>query len=540
MASCLGIYIDKNIIKYAKVSKEKEDLKVEAFGIKVYSNLQEAINQIVSETFSFKVPISVNLSEEMYNYFYMSDLLNKKDLDKAINTEFESLCYEKQYNPNALESRYALVNDENDKDKIKVIHVSANKIKINKIIQDFDEKKIETISPISLSIANIAPLKQKENSIIVNIEDITTITTIVGQKVYNVQKLEIGAEQILDAINEKENSYLKAYEICKNTTIYTMEGKELQDKENEYLEYIVPTLYSISTQLKDIINSNLFKINKVYITGIASAINNIDLYFEEILDGVKCEILKPFFVEDSPKINMKDYIEVNSATALALQGLGYGVRNINFQKKSFWENLPDILSADVSIGGKGGKNSSEKKSPFNINISTVQIKSWLTRGLSGVLILSIAYIGIATYINGQLKKKNEEAQQVENQIKAQISAMDTDKKKVDSKVSEYATLTTNLRNATNQINDKNSYKNVIPTVLSEIMYTIPVEVQLTSIENTSDRKIVINAQSTKYEQLAYFKALLKSRGVLKPTSVVSSEAVKEGSIVKIVIEGELP
>lgn len=540
MASCLGIYIDKNIIKYAKVSKEKEDLKVEAFGIKVYSNLQEAINQIVSETFSFKVPISVNLSEEMYNYFYMSDLLNKKDLDKAINTEFESLCYEKQYNPNALESRYALVNDENDKDKIKVIHVSANKIKINKIIQDFDEKKIETISPISLSIANIAPLKQKENSIIVNIEDITTITTIVEQKVYNVQKLEIGAEQILDAINEKENSYLKAYEICKNTTIYTMEGKELQDKENEYLEYIVPTLYSISTQLKDIINSNLFKINKVYITGIASAINNIDLYFEEILDGVKCEILKPFFVEDSPKINMKDYIEVNSATALALQGLGYGVRNINFKKKSFWENLPDILSADVSIGGKGGKNSSEKKSPFNINISTVQIKSWLTRGLSGVLILSIAYIGIATYINGQLKKKNEEAQQVENQIKAQISAMDTDKKKVDSKVSEYATLTTNLRNATNQINDKNSYKNVIPTVLSEIMYTIPVEVQLTSIENTSDRKIVINAQSTKYEQLAYFKALLKSRGVLKPTSVVSSEAVKEGSIVKIVIEGELP
>lgn len=540
MASCLGIYIDKNIIKYAKVSKEKEDLKVEAFGIKVYSNLQEAINQIVSETFSFKVPISVNLSEEMYNYFYMSDLLNKKDLDKAINTEFESLCYEKQYNPNALESRYALVNDENDKDKIKVIHVSANKIKINKIIQDFDEKKIETISPISLSIANIAPLKQKENSIIVNIEDITTITTIVGQKVYNVQKLEIGAEQILDAINEKENSYLKAYEICKNTTIYTMEGKELQDKENEYLEYIVPTLYSISTQLKDIINSNLFKINKVYITGIASAINNIDLYFEEILDGVKCEILKPFFVEDSPKINMKDYIEVNSATALALQGLGYGVRNINFKKKSFWENLPDILSADVSIGGKGGKNSSEKKSPFNINISTVQIKSWLTRGLSGVLILSIAYIGIATYINGQLKKKNEEAQQVENQIKTQISAMDTDKKKVDSKASEYATLTTNLRNATNQINDKNSYKNVIPTVLSEIMYTIPVEVQLTSIENTSDRKIVINAQSTKYEQLAYFKALLKSRGVLKPTSVVSSEAVKEGSIVKIVIEGELP
>ena len=34
MASCLGIYIDRNIIKYAKITKEKDDLKVDAFGIK--------------------------------------------------------------------------------------------------------------------------------------------------------------------------------------------------------------------------------------------------------------------------------------------------------------------------------------------------------------------------------------------------------------------------------------------------------------------------------------------------------------------------
>ena len=222
MASCLGIYINQNIIKYAKVSREKDDLKIEAFGIKVYSDLHQTIDQIISETFSFKIPISVNMSEETYNYFYMSDLLNKKDLGKAIDTEFESLCYEKQYNPNALESRYALVNDVNEKGKIKVIHVSTNKIKINKITQDFEDKKVQSITPISISIANIAPLDEKENSIILNIEDTTTITTMVGQKVYDIQTLPVGASQILDAISEKENSYLKAYEICKNTTIYTM------------------------------------------------------------------------------------------------------------------------------------------------------------------------------------------------------------------------------------------------------------------------------------------------------------------------------
>ena len=45
-------------------------------------------------------------------------------------------------------------------------------------------------------------------------------------------------------------------------------------------------------QVKDIINASLFKISKVYITGTASVINNIDLYFEEILNGIDCQILK--------------------------------------------------------------------------------------------------------------------------------------------------------------------------------------------------------------------------------------------------------
>ena len=134
MASCLGLYIESNVIKYAKVTKEREVLKIEAFGIKFYDKLNDAIKQIISETFSYKTPISVNLSEEMYNYFYMFNLLNKNDLKKAIDTEFESYCYDKNLNKNAFEGRYALSNVIDDKDKIKVIHVSANKTTINRII----------------------------------------------------------------------------------------------------------------------------------------------------------------------------------------------------------------------------------------------------------------------------------------------------------------------------------------------------------------------------------------------------------------------
>lgn len=538
MASCLGIYIDKNIIKYAKITKEKDNLKVDAFGIKVYSDLLKTIDQIVSETFSFKDPISVNITDEMYDYFYMSDLLSKKDLGKAIETEFESLCVEKQYNPNALESRYAIVSDQNDKSKIKVIHVAENKMKINQILQNFDGKKIQSITPIALTIPNIAQTKEKENSLIVNIEDETSITTLVGSKIYDIQNLDIGSKEILDEINVKENSYLKAYEICKNTTIYTMEGQDLQQQENDYLGYIVPNLFKIANQLKDIISASLIKINKVYITGTASVINNIDLYFEELLNGVKCEILKPFFIEDSPKINMKDYIEVNSAISLALQGLGYGIGNMNFNKKVIWENLRDALSSDVTFNGDKSKDDGKRK--INFNIDSTKAKRWIVRDFAGVLILLIVYVGIATYINYEIVNKEQEVENTKADINKQISLIDKDREKINTKISEYTTLTTNLQNASDAVNTKNAYKNSITTLLSEIMYVIPKQVVLTSIENPSAKKIVINAQSAKYEQLAYFKALLKSKAVLEPSSVVSSEATKEGNVVKIVIEGELP
>ena len=36
MSSCLGLYIESNVIKYAKVTKERETLKIESFGIKFY------------------------------------------------------------------------------------------------------------------------------------------------------------------------------------------------------------------------------------------------------------------------------------------------------------------------------------------------------------------------------------------------------------------------------------------------------------------------------------------------------------------------
>ena len=367
MSTCLGLYIENNIVKYAKVTKDNDIVKIDSFGIKFYDKIQDAIQQVIEETYSYKIPISVNLSDEVYNYFYVFSLLNKKDIQNVINTEFESICYENNINKDAIESRYVLTNEESNKDKIKVIHVSANKADIAKKTQQLEGYRISCVSPIGMSIGNLVDLNKKENVVVVNIENKTTLTTIINEKISDVQIINEGVTSILDKISSKENSYSKAYEICKNTTIYTNEGKDLQYEENEYIEEIMPTLYNIVTQVRKLIENNLTKIDRLYITGTASVINNIDIYFQEYLGDIRCEILKPYFLQNiKAKINIKDYIEVNSPVSLALQGLGEGVKAMNFKKESLMDKLPEWLTQDIG-GGKVLKNKDGKSKKISYN-----------------------------------------------------------------------------------------------------------------------------------------------------------------------------
>lgn len=544
MTSCLGIYVEPNIIKYAKISKDHDVLRVESFGIKFYEQLGEAINQIVSDTYSFKTPISINLSEETYQYFYMFTLLNKTDLKKAIQTEFESFCVDKGINKNSVETRYALVNSIEEKEKVKVIHISSNKTSIVNQEQPFAEYKLSTIAPISISIANIANLKQKENAIIVNMENETTITTILDQKIYQIDKIKEGSAQVLEGIRMRENSYSKAYEICKNSTIYTMEGRELQQEDNEYLDNIMPTLYNIATQVRDIIANSTIKIEKIYLTGTLSVVNNIDLYFQEVLQTDKVEILKPFFIKDTLKINIKDYIEVNSAIALALQGLEYGLKDINFKKQTLQNSIEDLIGK-LNIGKKDKEEKKPNKiltSLFSTNFKGKldKVESWTLRTMGGVLILIIVYAIFAMFLNNEIDKKTQQIGEVRQDTLNQISLINADITSLKNKTSEYQSMSENLRNISNQVSENNKNRNNIPNLLTQLRHSMPQGVQITSIENTNTKHIIIQAQSQKYEQLGYFKAILKTQGILSPDTVVSTTGEKSGDIVKVVIEGDLP
>ena len=539
MASCLGLYVESNIIKYAKVSKEHEKIKVESFGVKFYDNLEKAIDQIIEETYSYKTPISINLSEEIYNYFDMFAMLSNKDLSKAIKTEFEMYCSDQGYNPNVFETRYVVSKNPEDKDKLKVIHIAANKIELTKKTQVLEKNKLTSIVPVSMAITNLIETKPKENCLIVNIEDDTTVTKIFDENVYDIQTFEEGSQEFLRKINVKENSLAKAYEICKNTTIYTSEGKDLQEVEIGYLEDIMPTLYTIVGNVRKIINESEERISKVYLTGTATLINNLDLYFQEYLSEVECEVLKPYFINPTKDISIQDYIEVNSAISLALSGLGQGIQGINFKKQSFNEKIPDWLKVEVNPGKeKKGKLATSGWFTNDLGEKLDKTEISLLRTAVGLIILFVIYSCFAVLLQNQMEEKEQQAQDSISHTNAQIQLADNDKTKIDSRTNDYTEMIQNLQDLNDRITDASKTRDAIPNLLNQIMYIVPENVQITSIQNTTGTHIVIQAQSNKYEQLGMFKAKLDTEMYL--TNVISTSGQQENNVIKVTIEGDLP
>ena len=531
MPSCLGIYIEENIIKYAKVQKEKETIKVEAFNVEFFENLGETLDKIVRETYSYNIPISVNISNELYNYFDVFAMLSKQDINKSLNIEFEMLCNEKGYNINLLESKYILMKSKDNQDKYRALHISVNKADITKKKQQLSKYKVNSMAPISTSIANLIKVGKNDNTVIINIEDETKITTIIDGQIYRVNILQDGMGKVIEKINKTENSMKKSYEVCKNITIYNQDTQNLMSEETEYLEVVMPTLYKIVTETKNIIDNSSVTIDKVYITGLGTAINNIDLYFQEYLVNTKCEILKPFFIETSSiKVPIKDYIEVNSAIALALNGLGYLNKELNFlNAKDKGVDFKTLLKGDVKI-------STNLTGKFDV------FEKLLARGIAVALIITFGFAGFSNLVTSQIQNKRNEVAGEISKTEAQLELMQKDLTTINTETQSYTEKINSYNSLSeaseNSMNERIIRKDAIPNLLNRIMFVIPQKVKITSIKNSESDHIVIEAEAEQYEQLGYFTAVLKTENILY--NVKSTSGSRSGSVVKVTIEGDLP
>lgn len=549
MQNCLGISISEKMIKYAKVQKDNKTFKILSYGIRFYDSidLQSTIQQIIDETDSRKVPVSIDITNEKYYYFNLFNMANKEYVKKAVETEFESFCNENHMNRNAFEGRYTYARDLNNQDQNKIIYIYEDKGKINERVNNFKNARISSITPNAVALPNIVRIEKNKNIMIVNLEDKTTISTIINQKIYNVDTLNTGLENAFDKIKTKENSNLKAYEILKNMTIYTMEMQttSTDSTNSEYLQYVVPDLYKIAQEIQNL-TKNYKKIDEIYLTGYGTVINNIDLYFQEYFKESKVEILKPFFIENDTRVNIKDYVEVNSAIAQAIQGLGFGIKTLNFKNGGSFGDLKTLLTSDVKdLNFKSLKGSlSGKKIDISLTGQLEKIEIGLIRDCTAVLLIIIMYcVGSGILVN-YIRDKKAETNAVTADTTLQIEKANADDTKILTKTQDYQKYKSNLENTSAAIENKRSRKNQITTLLNKIVYNIPKEVQLTEIKNTEIQSngetvqhIVISAQAQKYEQLAYFKAKLKNANILN--NIVSTEGTKDDEYVRVIIEGDL-
>lgn len=533
MLSCLGIYVDKNLIKYAKIKRIKDTYKVEAFNVEVFEDLEKTLEKIIIETDSTKIPISINISNELYNYFDVYSLLDKKDIAKSLDIEFEMLCDQKGYDKKLLESRYILMDNREDPDKFKSIYISVNKKNLEDKILNLNKYKLVSISPVSTSITNLIDETDGENIAIINIENETQITTIINGQINRVDILNSGIEEAVSRINSTEMSWKKAYDVFKNTTIYENEGKSINEDENEYIDLVMPVLYKIASETKKLFKNFKEKIDKIYITGMGATINNIDLYFQDFFNGSKCEILKPFFINGaSLKFPIKEYIEVNSAIAIALDGLGFINKDLNFAPPSKFDNIDIDSIEEFDV-----KNWKELlKDPLNINEKVL---------VRAIAVFIIAIIGFSVLSGNIMKRINTQTDEVKSkmaQTDNNLNSMKEELEKIEKQTDTYTQIIDNVDSlneaSNNAINSRVISKNAIPNLLNQIMYIIPQQVQVLSIENTENKHIVIEAQSEKYEQLGYFLAAIKNDQVL--TNVQSTIATKTDSYVQVTIEGDLP
>ena len=517
MQSCLGIYIEDNLIKYAKVQKDKDNIKVEAFGTKFYENIQQAIDQIVSETNSSKIPISINLSEEYYDYFSYFALLNKNALKKSIDIDFEMLCSEKGVNKDDMERKNIFALDQDDAQKMKAINVSIEKNTLDSKKALFEKYNLATIEPLPIGIMNLIKLDNNSNELIVNMEEKTTLTFCENGQIDKIDEIETSIMETIREISKQENSQTKAYEILKNTTISSQDMDTDQDG-NENMDIIVPTLFKMLNEIKEKMDQYGRQITKIYFTGTGIVINNVDMYFQDRLNDIQCDLVKPSFLDSqSLKIGIKDYIEVNSAISLALSGLQSG-NELNFANKNAF-NIQGLEIAGLPKG-KGDKVKSLKETAGE---KLDAFEKLVVRLLVLAIIFIMIYATLTKSLYTNMEQKLSDTDQKTRETQASIVSMSKTKTSVEYLTSEYESLISKLNNESVQNGQAVYRSDEINNFLTKLKTIIPTEVKLVSLENTQSRHFVIQARAAKYQQLGYFKALLET-------------ATSEGTSYKAILE----
>ena len=229
---------------------------------------------------------------------------------------------------------------------------------------------------------------------------------------------------------------------------------------------------------------------------------------------------------------------------------------MNFRKNQASDQLSGLLNLNIGKGNKQPKENESEKEPsqgFSLksffgrfsnifkssgSTSLDSIEMGLIRAAVAMLIVFLMYTFTSKTIISRINKKSEEVLNNTQKTQEQIAALTTKQKQVNDRTSQYKALIEKMEEASNKRTESFARKDAIPNLLTRIMYNIPKEVQLISVENPSGKTIKIEAQSAEYEELGYFIAKLKTEGIL--SNVTESSGIKKDEFVRVTIQGNLP
>lgn len=585
MPSCLGIYTDRNIIKYAKVTSTSDKVagqtfSLDAYGVKFYDNIQSTVAEIADEVGVDQTVVALSLSNEDY---YMSEVfsnLKKKDMLELIQSEYAEKRGESSFPSSVLEMRYKLALNSGSMDKHLAVCVATSKGELANLRKNFEDYKIASIVPLSISVKNLFPNQAiDEEAIVINIEDKTTVTVFHRSEIQFVSSIPLGAQEIIAKLSEKYNSAAKAYEACKKVSAYISDAYEMDDESRDILDVVIPVLYDIRQQIDAIVTPYLRDARKIYITGTGAIINNIDLYFSEVFIDTECEIVKPFFVyKEEP--NIKEIIEVNSAIALALDGVGMAEVDLDFnamakkaagvvsikekvKKLGLNEKISEYKTKTSEFMKKlNAPVKSPKKKKRNVDFDEGLLSGNADQGLdsemdgeqgsygrldSGLVKLAVfaitfltTYSITSTVMNNQISEKTQEVNAEISKANAAIQLANTDSQYLKSVADDYVEITNKLSAIIVKIEEDRISNRInfdVPNFLSKLMFIMPANVRVTSIDVDDIGNVKIQAESGQYAQLGFFVSRLKVEEILQN---VDMEVVSDSGNIKIIVSGVMP
>ena len=382
-------------------------------------------------------------------------------------------------------------------------------------------------------------------------------------------------DEVITKLADKFNSYARAYEACKGVDAY-VEGDLSFDYELQSIrDVLMPTLYDLKQRLMITLQPYLNEIQDIYITGTGIIVNNIDLYLQEAFPGKHCEILTPYFV-NRERNSIKDILEVNSALATAAYGLTGIDKNADFlasgtylrgEAKKKQLNPKEIASNVKSFFEEANKKmlrpvkSKKRKNAvaFDDEVENLQqlggageysapafeeeveyydpISEWLTRVAVSLFVTWVAYTGFAGYVEGRIDERTIKVESNIAKTANEIKNVDSDRNLIQLKSDEYRDKTVELQRIIDSIRLQEERSFDVPNFLSQLMFIIPTEVKVTSVQIGTDDTVILEAESGKYAQLGYFVSRLKLAGILKD---VDMEVINMSSTIQIKVNGVLP